>query len=272
MTNEAFIKQIARQAPATMQHGPFQKLLSAQKAAFMANELLTASPNAAYLGMRGWASAPGHRPLPQVIQFLERLKQATDVAGALEALLIHRMSILSPQAVRLLLDRLVACQVLQAATHQPGRPIQAAGPPSFLRCPTRVTPAKVTMHSARRDATTIVFFQGLFVLCSGSVNHMEFPTMRSWKASHCLRDSCRDVLHCNSCPLIQAGSLICPSKSASCLACTQGCTLGTEKAKQPALAKSDSQVLLGYQCRCKLLVQDQAILSDCLSVCSLSCR
>ena len=53
------------------------------------------------------------------------------------------MSFVSPQAVCLILKRLVACGVLHAASHQPAGFVQAAGPPSFLRQPTAGAPVTV---------------------------------------------------------------------------------------------------------------------------------
>ena len=64
-------------------------------------------------------------------------------AGSVEGFLFHQMSMLSPQAVRLVLERLVACQVLQTVLYSPKAPVQAAGPPSFLRCTHDMAPAKV---------------------------------------------------------------------------------------------------------------------------------
>lgn len=64
-------------------------------------------------------------------------------AGTPEDFLIRCMSFVSPQAVCLILERLVACGVLRAASHRPAAFVQAAGPPSFLRQPAPGTPMKV---------------------------------------------------------------------------------------------------------------------------------
>ncbi|KAK9854219.1 hypothetical protein WJX84_003271 [Apatococcus fuscideae] len=62
--------------------------------------------------------------------------------GTPEDFLVRCMSYISPQAVCLMLERLVACGVLHAASHQPAGFVQAAGPPSFLRQPSVGTTVK----------------------------------------------------------------------------------------------------------------------------------
>lgn len=56
------------------------------------------------------------------------------------------MAFVSPQAVCLILERLVACGVLHAASRRPAGFVQAAGPPSFLRQPAAGAPVKVRFY------------------------------------------------------------------------------------------------------------------------------